>query len=273
MDLSVSSSQAPAVARVSLKRMMGFEPTTFCMASRRSSQLSYIRARLSIRLPAPASLPRAATAIQSAPIGRTRVLLTLAGLIALLLVAAKVASEDGLDNDGDWSGGGSDDDAEPATQPETQQTAPEPAPAAEPEPTPPAKPPADPPAEPPAEPEPPPPAEPEPPAEPPSAAPGIATSVSHGEVAETDGVAQATLCVTIEVNPPEEGLAFDVVVTNVGSGVEFPPIASELGSSGNANVRTNLPTAVTYNVVVRVGEESQEHELEIVAGGESADCA
>src|SRR5205807_10333589 len=26
------------------KRMMGLEPTTFCMASRRSSQLSYIRA-------------------------------------------------------------------------------------------------------------------------------------------------------------------------------------------------------------------------------------
>ena len=26
-----------------LKRMMGLEPTTFCMASRRSSQLSYIR--------------------------------------------------------------------------------------------------------------------------------------------------------------------------------------------------------------------------------------
>jgi hypothetical protein len=26
------------------ERMMGFEPTTFCMASRRSSQLSYIRA-------------------------------------------------------------------------------------------------------------------------------------------------------------------------------------------------------------------------------------
>jgi hypothetical protein len=25
------------------KRMMGLEPTTFCMASRRSSQLSYIR--------------------------------------------------------------------------------------------------------------------------------------------------------------------------------------------------------------------------------------
>jgi hypothetical protein len=27
-----------------LKRLMGFEPTTFCMASRRSSQLSYSRA-------------------------------------------------------------------------------------------------------------------------------------------------------------------------------------------------------------------------------------
>jgi hypothetical protein len=30
------------------KRMMGFEPTTFCMASRRSSQLSYIRRLASI---------------------------------------------------------------------------------------------------------------------------------------------------------------------------------------------------------------------------------
>jgi hypothetical protein len=28
--------------------MMGLEPTTFCMASRRSSQLSYIRAGLSL---------------------------------------------------------------------------------------------------------------------------------------------------------------------------------------------------------------------------------
>ena len=28
--------------------MMGLEPTTFCMASRRSSQLSYIRAHASI---------------------------------------------------------------------------------------------------------------------------------------------------------------------------------------------------------------------------------
>src|SRR5919204_2127372 len=31
-----------------LERMMGLEPTTFCMASRRSSQLSYIRAPASI---------------------------------------------------------------------------------------------------------------------------------------------------------------------------------------------------------------------------------
>jgi hypothetical protein len=30
------------------ERMMGLEPTTFCMASRRSSQLSYIRAGRSI---------------------------------------------------------------------------------------------------------------------------------------------------------------------------------------------------------------------------------
>jgi hypothetical protein len=31
--------------RPSRERLMGFEPTTFCMASRRSSQLSYSRAR------------------------------------------------------------------------------------------------------------------------------------------------------------------------------------------------------------------------------------
>jgi hypothetical protein len=30
------------------ERMMGLEPTTFCMASRRSSQLSYIRAGASV---------------------------------------------------------------------------------------------------------------------------------------------------------------------------------------------------------------------------------
>ena len=33
----------PAVAGLLGERMMGLEPTTFCMASRRSSQLSYIR--------------------------------------------------------------------------------------------------------------------------------------------------------------------------------------------------------------------------------------
>jgi hypothetical protein len=45
--------------------MMGLEPTTFCMASRRSSQLSYIRERpASIASPfrpaTPAALPRTA---------------------------------------------------------------------------------------------------------------------------------------------------------------------------------------------------------------------
>ena len=35
--------RAAALLPVLRKRMMGFEPTTFCMASRRSSQLSYIR--------------------------------------------------------------------------------------------------------------------------------------------------------------------------------------------------------------------------------------
>jgi hypothetical protein len=35
----------PAFAAGSLKRMKGLEPSTFCMASRRSSQLSYIRER------------------------------------------------------------------------------------------------------------------------------------------------------------------------------------------------------------------------------------
>jgi hypothetical protein len=35
---------APATLQALSERMMGLEPTTFCMASRRSSQLSYIRA-------------------------------------------------------------------------------------------------------------------------------------------------------------------------------------------------------------------------------------
>ena len=35
--------QKPPMRGLPEKRMMGLEPTTFCMASRRSSQLSYIR--------------------------------------------------------------------------------------------------------------------------------------------------------------------------------------------------------------------------------------
>ena len=35
-----------ALLQLLLERMMGLEPTTFCMASRRSSQLSYIRVAL-----------------------------------------------------------------------------------------------------------------------------------------------------------------------------------------------------------------------------------
>src|SRR5262249_28181298 len=41
-----SGARTPALTpgpRMKPKRMMGLEPTTFCMASRRSSQLSYIR--------------------------------------------------------------------------------------------------------------------------------------------------------------------------------------------------------------------------------------
>jgi hypothetical protein len=33
----------PTCRAIVKKRLMGFEPTTFCMASRRSSQLSYSR--------------------------------------------------------------------------------------------------------------------------------------------------------------------------------------------------------------------------------------
>jgi hypothetical protein len=36
--------KSPPIAGTSKERLMGFEPTTFCMASRRSSQLSYSRA-------------------------------------------------------------------------------------------------------------------------------------------------------------------------------------------------------------------------------------
>jgi hypothetical protein len=64
---------------------MGLEPTTFCMASRRSSQLSYIRERgLSIASPflaaAPAALPRAA---DRAPADEPCVTVCLVGLRTL----------------------------------------------------------------------------------------------------------------------------------------------------------------------------------------------
>jgi hypothetical protein len=45
-----------------LERMMGLEPTTFCMASRRSSQLSYIRAGAQSSSGFTAFPPRAGTA-------------------------------------------------------------------------------------------------------------------------------------------------------------------------------------------------------------------
>ena len=42
--LTPQSAKNPLQERASRKRLMGLEPTTFCMASRRSSQLSYSRA-------------------------------------------------------------------------------------------------------------------------------------------------------------------------------------------------------------------------------------
>ena len=40
---SLSAKEKPRLRGFSLKRMKGLEPSTFCMASRRSSQLSYSR--------------------------------------------------------------------------------------------------------------------------------------------------------------------------------------------------------------------------------------
>ena len=40
---ALAPDKKPRLSGAFLKRMMGLEPTTFCMASRRSSQLSYIR--------------------------------------------------------------------------------------------------------------------------------------------------------------------------------------------------------------------------------------
>jgi hypothetical protein len=42
---SPEKTKTPTSAGVPKKRMKGLEPSTFCMASRRSSQLSYIRMR------------------------------------------------------------------------------------------------------------------------------------------------------------------------------------------------------------------------------------
>ena len=41
---SPQQAKNPLQERASRKRLKGFEPSTFCMASRRSSQLSYSRA-------------------------------------------------------------------------------------------------------------------------------------------------------------------------------------------------------------------------------------
>ncbi len=43
-----SQATALAILQALSERMMGLEPTTFCMASRCSSQLSYIRAAVSV---------------------------------------------------------------------------------------------------------------------------------------------------------------------------------------------------------------------------------
>jgi hypothetical protein len=40
--------EIPLQSGISAKRLKGFEPSTFCMASRRSSQLSYSRVRRAV---------------------------------------------------------------------------------------------------------------------------------------------------------------------------------------------------------------------------------
>jgi hypothetical protein len=40
-----AETKPPTCRGFAKKRLMGFEPTTFCMASRRSSQLSYSRTK------------------------------------------------------------------------------------------------------------------------------------------------------------------------------------------------------------------------------------
>jgi hypothetical protein len=48
MDYVANQTTAPADLQALSERMKGLEPSTFCMASRRSSQLSYIREAASI---------------------------------------------------------------------------------------------------------------------------------------------------------------------------------------------------------------------------------
>ena len=48
ISMATRTRKAPDFRGLSVERMMGLEPTTFCMASRRSSQLSYIRVHRSI---------------------------------------------------------------------------------------------------------------------------------------------------------------------------------------------------------------------------------
>jgi hypothetical protein len=43
VPVSPAKTELPICRGFLVKRLMGFEPTTFCMASRRSSQLSYSR--------------------------------------------------------------------------------------------------------------------------------------------------------------------------------------------------------------------------------------
>src|SRR5438477_12660135 len=55
------ANKKPHLSGAFLERMMGLEPTTFCMASRRSSQLSYIRVGGQYS-PGPAPFPASAAA-------------------------------------------------------------------------------------------------------------------------------------------------------------------------------------------------------------------
>lgn len=57
--------------RTILKRMKGFEPSTFAMARRRSSQLSYIRKVSSILAPTTMTRPGAGVVVQAGRRART----------------------------------------------------------------------------------------------------------------------------------------------------------------------------------------------------------